>query len=417
MDFPYWIEDPDFDIEFHVRHIALPAPGDWRQFYIQVARLHSRPLDLQRPLWEVYVIEGLHHLDGIPGNSFAIVQKLHHAAMDGAAVRKMVMSMHDSRPGAPRAPRRHDRPLIREHRPGMLPLLLKSYQHSLGRPAKLGKAVLKTMEGMRKVKQAQKLGELDEPPQAPPSRFNGETSPHRVVTTATFDFRQFKEMRRAVPGATINDLAFSIFGGALRHYLSAKGEPVDTGLVAQIPVDIRSDSQLEEDGNQITTINASCGSDIEDPLLRLEAVRQATAAGKKRLETMGRSLMKDTAEAMGPHITKAIFTLMDNASKIQLLSNLMPGGPNFAFSNLPGPPAPMYLCGAELKWGTGLGPMMPTMGMFVTVTSSLGKFVYGITACRDMLPDPEFLQECLFRSFEETAAAAAKPASTTGWRP
>jgi diacylglycerol O-acyltransferase len=107
---------------------------------------------------------------------------------------------------------------------------------------------------------------------APHSRFHGETSPHRVVTTATFDFRQFQKLRRIVPGATINDLAFSIFGGALRHYLIDKGEPVDTGLIAQIPVDIRTDAQLEEDGNQITTINASCGSDIEDPVLRLDAV-------------------------------------------------------------------------------------------------------------------------------------------------
>ena len=150
MDFPYWIEDPDFDIEFHVRHIALPQPGDWRQLYIQLARLHSRPLDMQRPLWEVYVIEGLNKLEGIPAGSFAIVQKLHHAAMDGASVRKMFTSLHELKPTAP-ARREGNRAAIKERHPGSVPLMLKSYQRYIGRPAKLSKALVKTIQASRKI--------------------------------------------------------------------------------------------------------------------------------------------------------------------------------------------------------------------------------------------------------------------------
>lgn len=402
MDFPYWIEDPDFDIEFHVRHIALPQPGDWRQFYIQLARLHSRPLDMSRPLWEVYVIEGLDNLDGIPAGSFAIVQKLHHAAMDGASVRKMFTALHTISADDPTFRHEGDRSLIRESRPGSLPLLLRSYQRSVGRPGKLGRAVLKTIKSSRKLSEAQKAGDLDGPAEPPKSRFNAEVSAHRVVTTADFDFSEFQKLRKAVPGATVNDLAVSIIGGALRHYLQSKGESVEESLVTQIPVDIRTSDQQKEDGNKITTINAACGSDIEDPLQRLDSVRRSTATAKKRLEVMGPSMTKDMADALGPHVTKAIFTVMESASKFDFIGNLMPGGPNFALSNMPGPPIPMYLCGAELKWGIGLGPMMPGMGLFVTVTSTLNRFTYGISACREMMPDPEFFQQCLYDSYAET---------------
>jgi len=137
----------------------------------------------------------------------------------------------------------------------------------------------------------------------------------------------------------------------------------------------------------------------------LEAVRQSTRAGKRRLEAMDPSLTRDMAEAMGPHITSAIFTMMYHASKLGPLGHFMPGGPNFVLSNLPGPADPVYLSGAELKWGTGLGPIMPNMGLFITVTSCLGRFTYGVSACRDMLADPQFFQRCLYRSFEETQAA------------
>jgi WS/DGAT/MGAT family acyltransferase len=410
MDFPYWIEDPDFDIEFHVRHIALPQPGDWRQLYIQLARLHSRGLDMQRPLWEIYVIEGLNNLDGIPAGSFAIMQKLHHAAVDGDSVQRMFLAMHEMDPKAPARSSHRSQPLIRETRPGTLPLLLKSYQRSLVRPFKLSKALARTIGGRRRVDAARKAGELGEPVESPKSRFNGDISPHRVVTDAQFDFDELKALRHAVPGATVNDLAIAVIAGALRLYLEDKGEPVDQPLVTQIPVNIRTESQRSEHGNKITYFNVSSCSHIADPLERLQGIHQSTAAGKRELEIVGDSVNEDMADALGPHVTKAIFRLMENTGRIQALTNLMPGGPNFAFSNMPGPPVPMYLCGAELVWGIGLGPLMPNMGLFITAYSGLGRFVFGVTACRSMMPDPEFFQQCLYDAYAEVKAALQGPA-------
>lgn len=405
MDFPYWIEDPDFDIEFHVRHIALPHPGDWRQFYIQLARLHSRALDLQRPLWEIYVIEGLNNLEGIPAGSFAVMQKLHHAAVDGDSVQRMYMLLHDLQPTAPKATGGRVEPLIRETRPGNLPLLLKSYQRSLRRPFKLSRAVLNTVGSRRRIEAARRSGELGEEPQSRQTRFNGDISPHRVVTAARLDFDEMSQLRYAVPGATINDLAICIIAGALRLYLQDKNEPVDFPLVTQVPVNIRTEEQQNEAGNRITYFNVSSCSDVVDPLARLQGIQQSTENGKKQLQLTGSSSTEEMADALGPHVTRAIFRLMEKTNRIQALTNLMPGGPNFAFSNMPGPPVPMYYAGAELVWGIGLGPLMPNLGLFITANSAIDKFVFGVTACRSMMPDPEFFQQCIYQSYRETRDA------------
>lgn len=418
MDFPYWIEDPDFDIEFHVRHIALPNPGDWRQFFIQLARLHSRQLDMSKPLWEIYVIEGLNHLEGIPAGSFAVVQKIHHAAMDGTSVKQMFMALHDTQPTR-RKQAPHTEPLLREQRPGTLSMMARATRRAAGRPLRFGRTAVRVIESLRRVGNAEKQGEIDAEIEPPHCRFSGETSPYRGITAATFDLEEFMELRRLLPGITLNDLALSICGGALRHYLQDTDELPERPLVAQVPVDIRAVARQLDGGNQISTLNASCGSDIEDPLERLDAVRRSTSAGKKRLQAMGESLIPEAIEAMGPQITKALYNLIYNSSSFGLLGSIMPESPNLVFSNMPGPRDPVYFCGAELIWGTGLGPIMPTNGLFVAVSSIRDKLTYGVTACREMMPDPERFQLCLEKSYEETKAALQQqtsPDKTTGRR-
>ncbi|MFK8049653.1 MAG: wax ester/triacylglycerol synthase family O-acyltransferase [Halioglobus sp.] len=403
MDLPYWIEDPNLDIEFHVRHLALPKPGDWRQFYIQLARLHSRGLDTNRPLWEVYVIEGLNNLDGIAEGSFAVMLKLHHAAVDGDSLLRVLLSMHDFEPKAPRPPRTDLAPLMQEQAPGKLPLLLKSYKRSLQRPVKLTKTLNRIVKSRRKINEARKKGELPEELTAGSTHFQGKISPHRVVTSASFDFKEFKQLRHAVPGATINDLAINIISGALRFYLESKGEPLEEALITQIPVNIRQDSQKGETNNQIANIDMSSCSNIADPLERLETIHKASSSGKKQLGITGTSINEDMADALGPQITKTIFSYLENSSQLKSLFNSAPSGPNFAFSNMAGPPVPVYLCGARYSWGIGLGPLMPNQGLFITANSSEKQFVFGVTACRSLMPDPDFFQECLLQSYDESS--------------
>ncbi len=405
MDFPFWREDPDFDVEFHVRHIALPKPGDWRQFHIQLARIHSRQLDMQRPLWEVYVIEGLNDLDGIPPGSFAILQKVHHAALDGASALRLFNYLNKSSADEPWRLDPRGRALLRERQPESLPLLWAATRRYLGRPRKMLGVAKMVVEALRRVKAAESAGEIAAAVEAPASRFNQQTSPHRVVTSVDFDLAELAQLRKALPGATVNDVAMTVCGGALRRYLLAKNEAVSPSLVAQVPVDIRPPGEQQVDGNQIETIACACGTDIEHPLERLAAVNRSSADGKKRLQAMGVTLTVDTAEAMGPHLTKALYNLMFNSQRLGALGRLLPGGPNLVFSNMIGPRDPVYLCGAELKWGSGFGPVMPTVGLFVTANSTLGRFIFGIAACRHMLPDPDFFSECLRESYREVREA------------
>ena len=415
LDLPYWIEDPSMDIEFHVRHMALPKPGDWRQFYIQLSRLHSRGLDLTRPLWEVYIIEGLNNLDGINPGSFAVMLKLHHAAVDGDSMQRILMTMHDFEAKPPRPPRNDLPPLIREEAPGKLPLVLKAYQNSLQRPFKLAKTARKMVRSQRRINEAMKDGELPEVPLSGSDDFKGKISPHRVITAADFDFKEFKQLRHALPGATINDLAINLIAGALRLYLASRGDATDQALTAQIPVNIRTESQRNETNNQIATIDISSCSNIADPLERLRAIYQASKTGKQILEITGKAINEEMADALGPQVTKVIFSVMENSAQLNSLLKRQPMGPNFAFSNMPGPPIPVYLCGAEYTWGIGLGPLMPSSGgLFITANSSMNRFIFGVTACRNMMPDPEFFQQCMRDSFaeikdslNETAAANA----------
>lgn len=401
MDFPFWREEPSLDVEFHVRHIALPKPGDWRQFYIQLARLHSRQLDVQRPLWEVYVIEGLNDLDGIPSGCFAILQKLHHAAMDGAASQRMFEILNKPHPDDPWGLDAMGKTLIREPQPQNLPLLWDAGRRYLKRPAQLAKLAGTVVGALRRVQAGENSGELEKPPEAPKSRFNQAASPHRVITTATFDLADILHLRHAVEGATVNDIALTICGGALRSYLRGKGDIPDSSLVAQVPVNIRRPGDSDVSGNQIETIACACGTDIEDPLERLHAVMRSTSVGKKRLMAMGDNMTADMSEAMGPHLTKLLYDLIFDSSSLGPLAGLLPTPPNFVFSNTIGPRAPVYMCGAEFVWGTGFGPVMPTSGLFVTANSLLGRFIFGITACREMMPDPEVFNDCLHQSFDE----------------
>ena len=421
LDLPYWIEDPSMDIEFHVRHMALPKPGDWRQFYIQLSRLHSRGLDLTRPLWEVYVIEGLNNLEGINPGSFAVMLKLHHAAVDGDSMQRILMTMHDFEPKPPRPPGNDLAPLIKEEVPGNLPLVLNAYQNSLQRPFKLVKTARKMIRSQRKISEAMKEGELPEVALSGSNDFRGKISSHRVITAADFDFKQFKQLRHAVPGATINDLAINVIAGALRLYLESRGGSPDQALTAQIPVNIRSESQRNETNNQIATIDISSCSNIADPLERLRAIHQASKTGKQILEITGKAINEEMADALGPQVTKAIFSVMENSAQLNSLLKRQPMGPNFAFSNMPGPPIPVYLCGAEYSWGIGLGPLMPSSGgLFITANSSMNRFIFGVTACRNMMPDPEFFQQCMRDSFADInqslhkIAVANDPNSSSG---
>ncbi len=406
LDQPYWIEDPHFDIEFHVRHVALPAPGDWRQFYIQLARLHSRPIDRSRPLWEAIVIEGLNNLEGIPEGSFAIMTKIHHAAMDGAAAAQLFTSIHEF--GLePRQRPNTSQPFLVEEAPSKADLLLRSYGNGLKRAGRLVNGLRSAARGYGAARKAVKRGELQAPPVVPESRFNQTPSAHRVITSLQLSLAEVQAARKKVDGLTLNEFMLAVFGGAMRQYLEAKGELPEEGMVAQAPVNLRSKRSTGDDGNQITTINIALRSDIADPLERLRAVQAASHNAKEYARTLGTELLPELSRGIPPLLVKGLLAVQ-HGEKTPRLKALMPKPANTIISNVAGSPIPFYLCGARAVSGMALGPIMPGVGLFQSVISHDDWLIVSAVCCRTIMPDPEFYQQCLRDSYAAVLAACQK---------
>jgi WS/DGAT/MGAT family acyltransferase len=398
LDHPYWIEDPDFDLEFHVRHIALPRPGDWQQLCTQVARLQARPLDLTRPLWEMYVIEGLESIPGLPHGSFALLTKIHHAAIDGVSGAELAAAIHDLAPDAepppPDAPWRPDEP------PGARELLLRTLGRRALGPLKLGRLLLEAVPAAVRAREELKKHPV-EPTGVPRTRWNGPVSSHRSVGGVELDLRVVREIKKSVAGATVNDAILTIVGGAQRRYLEAKGELPEQALVAMAPISVRRESEQGVAGNRVSVMTVGLGTDEADPAERLRRVQRRSAGSKAFNQAVGARLVTDVQEIIPGSLAGLVARLYTGFG----LANRVDPFFNCVVTNVPGPQFPLYSAGARLVANYGLGPIQDGLGLIHPIFSYCGRITVAFTACRAMLPDPRFYEECLRASFDELRAA------------
>ena len=408
LDHPYWIEDPDFDLEFHVRHIALPAPGDWRQLCIQAARLHARPLDRNKPLWEAYVIEGLDNVEGLPKGSFALVTKIHHAAIDGVSGAEISTAIHDLAPNSEID--EPDEPWVAERVPTGIELLTRSAAKSVSAPWKFGKLLYRSAPPLAKVVAGLATKQLKIPTSVPRTRFNRHVSPHRVFTGRAFDLKEVKAIKNTQEGTTVNDVVVSICGGALRHYLADKDELPTRSLVAMAPMSARPTDMQKAAGNLVTAMSLPIRSNIADPLERMIAVSEESAQAKKLTFTMGPHLAADAAE----FLPSTLSGLLARAFASSGLADQVPPIVNTIITNVPGPNIPLYSMGSRMVATFGLGPIAHGLGLFQTVLSYNDTITISAVADRDMMPDPAFYGECLQRAFDELKSATIeKPTEST----
>ncbi len=404
LDHPYWLEDPDFDLEFHVRHIALPQPGDWRQLCIQAARIHARPLDLGKPLWEMYVIEGLNHVEDVPPGSFAVLTKIHHAAIDGVSGAELTAAIHDTSPDAePPLPEEEWRP---ERVPTLLELAARTTANNIRQPFRFARVLSQTIPPIARVLRSDSSEEIEAAGPVPRTRFNGTVSPHRVVEGRVFSLQDIRDIRKRVPGATVNDVVLSVCSGALRRYLKHHRElPVDS-LVAMAPISVRSDDERQSAGNQISAMAVTLFTQIEDPLERLEKLQRGTQGSKATAEALGARTMTDITQVLPGSLSglaARLYTRLGLANRVKPFLNTV-------ITNVPGPQVPLYFTGAKMVGLYGMGPVMDGMGLIHPVFSFSGRISISVTACRDQMPDPGFYAECLQASFDELLAAAGAPA-------
>ncbi|MFD1613224.1 wax ester/triacylglycerol synthase family O-acyltransferase [Sphingomonas tabacisoli] len=396
LDYPYWINDDSFDLEYHVRHTAVPQPATRKEFFAVVNQLMSQPLDMARPLWESWFVEGLDAVDGIPPGSFALLIKMHHAAVDGISGMEMVTALlEDEETAAARTPKG---PWQGEAIPDPQTLMMKAIGASWTSPLKLGEALMRAMPKMAENRNKVKSGAAIKPgkAKAPKTRFNGPVTPHRVLEGRNFAFAEVKALKDAIPGATVNDIVLGVVGGSLRRYLTAKDELPDTSLVVTVPISIRTPEQAETGGNQLSLTMIAVRTDLADPVERVKAVGASMRAVKDYNKAIGAGTLASVTAAMPGMLLGVAMRAMTAlpANDLMMVSNAM-------VTNVPGPMTPMTLLGARYVAGFAAGPSTDGLGLIHAITSMSGMISIGFSACREMLPDPEFYGQCIEESYNE----------------
>lgn len=408
LDKPYWIEDPDFDVEFHVRHIALPHPGDWRQLCILASRLNSRPLDFKRPLWEAYIIEGLDNIDGLPEGSFAILVKVHHSIVDGASGQAIFGALHDLAPDAQASI--PDKPLTVDRKPTAYELIGRSLPNLLGRPLRQTGAFYKTAPNL--IRNAIRLykGDLRSGSKlrVPQTRFNHGISPHRVFDGTHFSLDDVKYIKNTIgQGVTVNDVMLNIVAGGMRKYLDKHKELPEESLCAMLPVDVRTDANRDVQGNNVGGIFSDLHTDLANPIDRLMAIHQSTGDAKNLAEVMDTTSV--VQNYMGGFFNPKMGRRFNRfLQKSKVMERFGPFACNTLVTNVPGPNFPLYHAGAEMVAYWGIPPLMDCLGLGHAVFSYCGRISLSALADREMMPDPHFYISCLNTSFEEMLEAAKK---------
>lgn len=401
LDFPYWVDDEHFDLEYHVRHGRLPEPCDWRQFCIHMARYHSRPLDMNRPLWEMYVVEGLNNVDWLPKGSYAIATKFHHAAVDGKAIVDFFGALADiDNKGTPAVPL-DSSPLRRSPRPGLIDMAIRATWHSVRSPIGMTDAVMRAMPSVYRMAQNALSSGKKDSSNVPKTRFNQRVAPQKMYDARAFSLDDLRAIRTIVPGSTVNDVVLAVCSGGLRKYLAHHDELPDESLIAWVPINARTSSAANPDspGNNVTSMTVPLFTDIEDATDRLAAICSSTTRSKEAKAGISARLMTDLSQ----HVPAATQVL---AGRLVLRTGMASRMCNLFISNVPGPQIPLFMTGAKQVGAYGLAPLVDGMGLFIATPSYNGEITFNVTSTRDILPDIDFFTDCLEESLKELKAIA-----------
>jgi diacylglycerol O-acyltransferase len=406
LDHPIWVEDKQFDIERHVHRSALPAPGGYAELTRLCAHLAGLPLDRSRPLWEMWVIEG--YDDG----KLAVFAKMHHATVDGVSGANLVSHLcalePDAEPLALGSEEAHGRYV------GSRELLARALVSNLTRPVTAVKLVAPTGQLVTKtVGRARSGTAMAAPLTAPRTSFNGTITGHRSIGLADLSLAEIKAVKQAT-GTTVNDVVLAVSGGALRAYLEERGELPESSLLATVPVSVRETSRRSKGANKVSALFAKLGTDIDDPLERLEELAESNRNAREHQKAISADALQDWAEFAAPRT----FGLAVRAYAGLRLAEKHPVVHNLVISNVPGPPVPLYFMGAEIKALYPLGPVMHGAGLNVTVMSANGEMHVGVIACRESMPDVDALVRHfpleLVRLTEAVAARGGAPRTRRG---
>lgn len=392
---PLWVEDGSFNIRNHVRRIAVPAPGGEAELAELVAHLVAVPLDRSRPLWEMWLIEGLE--DG----RVAILTKVHHAAIDGAAGNQITVAVLDVEPD-PGPPPPADPPWRPDRTPSEAELLAYAATSLSRQPLKLFKAARRTVEsvlGTRRMPFDRRVAPRS-PLTAPRTSLNRPLTGARDYAHTTLSLSRVKALKDAY-GVKVNDVVLALCGGALRSYFDGLDEQVDGPLVAMVPVSVRTDDQRGGEGNHVSQMRVSLATDVDDPAERIHAICAGTQQAKAR-HAVGADNLQNWAEFAAPAVAGAAARIYSRLHAASLHAPIF----NVTISNVPGPPFPLYTAGAKLEHHYPVGPIFDGGGLNMTVMSYLDHLDFGLLACPDVVDDVRVIADGLHAALAELEVAA-----------
>ncbi|WHZ13084.1 MAG: Wax ester synthase/acyl-CoA:diacylglycerol acyltransferase [Burkholderiaceae bacterium] len=416
---PVWIEDDDIDLDYHVRHVSLRKPGTMEQLEQLVARLHSTLLDRSRPLWEVVVI------DGLANGQIGYYTKAHHSGIDGKAGVELSKVLYDTTPEIRKVPPPHRMRRAGQYQLGVAELLQAAVSNSVAQYAKLGRLLptaAKALDAAGRLLAAQGAGGAQRSANLGLSAktiFNVAITNQRSYSTMSLSLDELKALGKRV-GGTVNTIVMAMCSGALRRFLSARGELPHKAMLAAVPVSLRSagDSQMN---NQVSVIRVDLATDIADPRERFKAIHASSEAAKAVVSELKPVLGADMPVLGSPWLMTGLASLYARSS----LPSRVPPLASVLISNVPGLPMTMYLAGAKMLHFYPVSIPYHGNAMNITVQSYTGLLEFGITACRRALSQDEShellghmraaLEE--IRGFDSVAeavpaAAEAAPAST-----
>jgi diacylglycerol O-acyltransferase len=395
---PVWVDDPHFNTRYHVQHHALPAPGSDDELKALAGRAFSQQLDRNKPLWELWLVEGLKE------GRFALLGKTHHALVDGISgvdITTVLFDLTDEPAPTPRP----DQPWVPRPLPSGAQLLADALLERTTIPTEIVRGVRASLRAPRLVirklvEDAAALGSFTLPGVrgAPPSPLNVRIGPHRRFTWAKEDLDRVKDIKNQL-GGTVNDVVLATVAGGLGRYLRAHGHPtIDLVLRALIPVSVRADAERGALGNRVAAVWAGLPVGVTDPLERLELIKREMEGLKESGQAVGARVLTELTGFAPP-------TVMAQAARLQAHTRFF----NLVVTNVPGPQMPLYVLGRRMQAIFPMVPLAQNQALGIAIMSYDGELTFGLNADFDALPDLDLLASQLGEALDELAEAAGLP--------
>jgi WS/DGAT/MGAT family acyltransferase len=407
LSYPYWINDPDFELAQHLPRLHLPSPGGKKELMQLAAQVFGHTLERTRPLWELTFVDGLDTVPGLARGSFAVISKVHHAAVDGGSGVELMGALLDP-DATPHYAAEKDN-WQAEQLPGTARMVAAAYSRLGRKSVELGKLVSEVAAGAVRLYGSSRAKRINPPPMpltAPASILNRPVSSSRTYWGVEFEFERIRRIRANFPGVTVNDVVLAVCAGGLRRYLLQRDALPDRPLVTMVPISVRKKNQQADMGpdmgNQVSAMLVGLATDLADPVQRLRQISR------------GAQISKIYASALPANRITEFIPSETLAAAARLYTRTRLGGRhrpffNLIITNVPGPPMPLYLAGARLTQQFGMAPILDGLGLIIVVLSYAGRISLGLTSCYRVIPDPDHLGSLLDQALLELEQAPAQP--------